>query len=168
MSLLRRTLWKTNDAMKWYSCFLWIILGSFSSYDSMAQVSDAGQKVRDWYDKETIYLLGNNKYVKDNIVFSGQHNLRKEFQMSEGGMQLYLRSKRNRSIGAFISLSATVGSVIGILSDNTGLRRGMFWSSIGLGFIGTAVNLQASNQLNQAVWLRNRDVLKWSDLQVKP
>lgn len=147
---------------------LLLLLTAVSPLSTTAQVSEAGANVRDWYDRETIYLLGNNKYVKNNMVYAGQYNLRKEFQMSEGGMQLYIRSRRNRTIGAVISLSATVGSVIGLLSDNTGLRRTMFWSSIGLGLVGTAVNIQATNQLNQAVWLRNRDTLKWSDLQEKP
>jgi hypothetical protein len=154
--------------MKRFSLFLLLLSGSFFLTPVYAQVSEAGQKVRDWYDKETIYLLGNNKYVKNNTIFTGQYNLKKEFELSEGGMQLYLRSRRNRSIGAVISLTATVGSVVGLLSDNSGLRRTLFWSSLGLGLAGTAVNLQASNQLNQAVWLRNRDTLKWSDLQHQP
>lgn len=154
--------------MKKICLYLLMLSGCLFPNQLHAQISEAGQKVRDWYDKETIYLLGNNKYVKDNTVYSGQINLKKEFEYSEGGMQLYLRSRRNRSIGAVISLAGTVGSVVGLLSDNSGLRRTLFWSSLGLGIAGTAVNLQATNQLNQAVWLRNRDTLKWSDLHHTP
>lgn len=141
---------------------LFVMVGVLS-VDTHAQSTEAGRRLRDFYDKETIYLFGNNKYVKDNMVYMGQGNLKREFQMSEGGMQLYLRSRKNKNISAVISLTATLGSIIGFISDDTQFRKATFWSSIGLGLVGTGVGIQASNQLNQAVWLRNRDVLKWSE-----
>lgn len=138
-----------------------ILILTLLSLQSHAQyVSDStGNKARRWYDKETIYLQGSNSYVKNNMVYRGQKALRNEFSISEGGLQLYLKSKRTRNIALLISVAGSAGSIISLISGNRDNLKKFFWVSLGTGVIASAVTIQANNQRDQAVWLRNRDAL---------
>ncbi len=111
------------------------------------------------YDTETIYLLGFNRYVKNNQVYSGHRQLKSEFSISVGGMDLYRRSRRNRTIGLAISLAGTAGTVYALASNRSQTSRTFFWVSLGTGLAAAPFNGRANSQLNQAVWLRNRDAL---------
>lgn len=124
-----------------------------SSKDSIIAVT------RKWYDKETIYLRGGNSFVKNNVVYSGQNAIKKEFMISEGGLQLYMKSRRTRNIGLVISLAGSAGSVISLISGNRDNLRRFFWVSIGTGIVASVFTMQANNQRDQAVWLRNRDAM---------
>ncbi len=113
----------------------------------------------DSYSEKTIYLYGTNRYVKNNVLYTGHRSLLSEFTVSPGGLDLYLRSRRNRNIGMAVSLLGTAGSVFALLNRNRVDWRPFFWVSLGTGLIAAPLNLAASKQLNQAVWLRNRDAL---------
>ena len=111
------------------------------------------------YNEQTVYLESTNRYIKNNTIYTGHRALAAEFSMSPGGLDLYFRSRRNRNIGMAISLLGTAGSVYALLNRNRVDWRPFFWASLGTGLIAVPLNAAATRQLNQAVWLRNRDVL---------
>lgn len=111
------------------------------------------------YSEKTIYLHGANGYIKNNTYYSGNKLLMKEFSVSPGGLDLYVRSRRNRNIALAISLLGTAGSLYALLNRDKVDWRPFFWTSLGTGLIAAPINMTASKQLNQAVWLRNKDVL---------
>jgi hypothetical protein len=133
----------------------------FLSMHIQAQtVSDTlGTPLKKWYDKETIYLQGSNRFVKNNLLYAGQKALRREFSISEGGLQLYLKSRRTRNIGLAISIAGSAGTIVSLISGNRDHLRKFFWVSLGTGVISSAVTMHANNQRDQAVWLRNRDAM---------
>jgi hypothetical protein len=114
---------------------------------------------RQWYDKETIYLLSPNRYVKNNVVYAGNNALKSEFMISPGGMQLYLQSRRNRNIGFAFSLVGSVGTIYTLVSGNRDAYKTLLWTSLGTGVASAFLNTRANTQLNQAIWLRNRDTM---------
>ncbi|GAB3175120.1 hypothetical protein GCM10027291_34610 [Telluribacter humicola] len=116
-------------------------------------------RVRQWYDRETIYLMGPNRYVKNNTLYSGHQQLKREFVISQGGMQLYLRSRRMRNIATVISLAGSAGSIYSLVTGNRNNVKTFFWISLGTGLVSSTLTMQANSQLGQAVWLRNRDAL---------
>ncbi|WP_247237286.1 hypothetical protein [Telluribacter sp. SYSU D00476] len=116
-------------------------------------------RMRQWYDRETIYLMGPNRYVKNNVMYGGHQQLKREFVISEGGMQLYLRSRRMRNIATVISLAGSAGSIYSLVTGNRNNVRTFFWISLGTGLVSSTLSMQANSQLGQAVWLRNRDAL---------
>jgi hypothetical protein len=123
-------------------------------------VSDTlGTSLKKWYDRETIYLQGGNSYVKNNMLYKGQKALRNEFSISEGGLQLYLKSKRTRNIALVISLAGSAGTIASLVSGNRDNLKKFFWVSLGTGLVSSVVTMQANNQRDQAVWLRNRDAM---------
>lgn len=144
-----------NSGLGIVALILFACLGSHAQIVSDSTIKPA-QK---WYDKETIYLQGGNSFVKNNMIYKGQKALRSEFSVSEGGLQLYLRSKRTRNIALAISLVGSAGSVISLISGNRDNLKKFFWVSLGTGIVSSVVTMQANNQRDQAVWLRNRDVL---------
>ncbi len=126
--------------------------------DSTAQ-STLPNQARQWYDRETIYLLSPNRYVRNNTVYAGASALRREFSMSPGGMQLYVSSRRNRNLALVLSLVGSAGTIYTLTSGNRNNYKTFFWVSLGTGLASTFLNGKATTQLNQAVWLRNRDAL---------
>jgi hypothetical protein len=134
-----------------------LILAAFNG--NAQTVSDSTTKsIRKWYDKETIYLRGNG-FVKDNVFYNSQKALRNEFVLSQGGFELYRRSRRTRSIAMVISIAGAVGSISSLVSGNRNNVKTFFWVSLGTGLASTILTSQANAQRDQAVWLRNRDAL---------
>lgn len=133
-----------------------ILIGTAST---KAQRQQQSTSARQWYDKETIYLLSPNRYVKNNVVYAGNNALKSEFMISPGGMQLYLQSRRNRNIGFAFSLVGSVGTVYTLVSGNRDAYKTLLWASLGTGVASAFLNTRANTQLNQAVWLRNRDTM---------
>jgi len=129
--------------------------------ESKAQISADStlQLSRKWYDKETIYLRGGNSFVKNNVIYSGGKALRSEFIISPGGLELYLKSRRTRNIALFISLAGSAGTIVSLVSGNRDNLRKFFWVSLGTGVVSSVLTMQANNQRDQAVWLRNRDAM---------
>ncbi|WP_373330821.1 hypothetical protein [Salmonirosea aquatica] len=125
---------------------------------SLAQVGNQ-RPIQSLYDRETIYMLGPTRYVRNNVVYAGAANLRREFSVSPAGMDLYIRSRRNRNIALVVSLVGSAGSIYSLATGNREAFRTFFWVSLGTGVVSTALGTRANTQLNQAVWLRNRDAL---------
>lgn len=125
-----------------------------------AKLSAQGQQLlTDEYSQKTIYLYGHNRFIKNNVVYTGHRSLLNEFSASPGGLSLYLRSRRNRNIGMAVSLIGTAGSLYSLLNRGNINWRPFFWGSLATGLIAAPINATATKQLNQAVWLRNKDVL---------
>lgn len=116
--------------------------------------------LQDVYNKETIYLLNGSSYVKNNVIYSGKSRLLQEFSISPGGLQLYRRSRKNKNIATVISLVGGVGSIAALVSGHRPAIRSFFWVSLGTGLVSSAFSMNAGKQLNQAVWLRNRDAMQ--------
>jgi hypothetical protein len=131
------------------------------SFGSQAQIpgDTTLSKTKRWYDKETIYLRGGNSFVRNNTLYSGQKALRREFSISEGGLQLYVKSRRTRNIALVISVAGSAGSIISLLSGNRDNLKKFFWVSVGTGIVSSVMTMQANNLRDQAVWLRNRDAM---------
>lgn len=138
------------------SVVLILIVGNICAQTSQPIVSE---KTRQWYDRETIYLQGRNSYIKNNIEYSGQRALKQEFAISEGGMQLLLKSKRNKNIALAISILGSVGSIYSLASGDRTHFKKFFWISLGTGFASSLITANANNLRDQAVWLRNRDAI---------
>ncbi|WP_310589845.1 hypothetical protein [Dyadobacter sp. CY343] len=153
---------KSGGKQTFVKCLLVLILfGSASQVKSqLAQDSVTRQAVK-WYDRETIYLRGGNSFVKNNVVYSGQRALAKEFLVSERGLNLYLKSRRIRSIGLVISLAGSAGSVISLLSGSRDNWKTFFWVSVGTGVVSSIMTVQANSLRDEAVWTRNRDAMQF-------
>lgn len=147
-----------NPAGRTFGIVLLIILASSASQAQFAS-DTTGSKAQKWYNKETIYLQGGNSFVKNNMIYSGQKAIRNEFSISEGGLQLYLKSKKTRNIALAISILGSAGSIVSLISGNRNNLRTFFWVSLGTGILSSALTMKANNQRDQAVWLRNRDAI---------
>ena len=141
----------------------WVLLLVISPAGTLAQAVSLPVQT---YSEKTIYLYGGNQYVKNNILYTGHRSLVKEFSISPGGLDLYLRSRRNKNIGLAVSLLGTAGSLYALFNRNRVDWRPFFWISLGTGVIAAPINMKASRQLNQAVWLRNRDALAIDDVRM--
>ncbi|WP_310590115.1 hypothetical protein [Dyadobacter chenwenxiniae] len=133
------------------------ILASFACHGQSTQDSTVRQ-VKRWYDKETIYLQGNG-YVKDNVYYRGQRALKNEFAFSQGGFELFRKSRRTRGIATVLSIAGAIGSINSLVSGNRNNVKTFFWVSLGTGFVSTILTVQANSQRDQAIWLRNRDAM---------
>ena len=138
-----------------HSVVIFLLFGFAQS--TLAQSTQ--RSIQELYDRETIYLLGPNRYVRNNVAYSGAAQLRREFVLSPGGMQLYARSQRNRTIATVLSLAGSAGTVYSLVSGNRTHFRTFFIISLGTGIASGLINGRANTQLNQAVWLRNRDAM---------
>ncbi len=145
-------LFRTNTFL--FAGFL-VFLGT---YEGIAQGNNLAS-TREWYDRETIYMLGPTRYVRNNVVYAGAPNLQREFSISPAGMNLYIRSRRNRNIALVVSLVGSAGSIYSLVTGNRDAPRTFFWVSLGTGLVSTTLGTRANTQLNQAVWQRNRDAL---------
>ena len=130
------------------------------------KAQDTGQRpIQELYDRETIYLLGPNRYVRNNVEYAGAAQLRREFMLSPGGMQLYTRSQRKRTVGTILSLVGSAGTIYTLVSGNRDLYRPFFFISLGTGLASGLLTMRANTQLNQAVWLRNRDAMTLTEIK---
>ncbi|CAG5004753.1 hypothetical protein DYBT9275_03439 [Dyadobacter sp. CECT 9275] len=138
---------------------------SLTTKTASAQVNPDSlkSKVTRLYEKETIYMLGSNTYVKNNMLYRGQKALRSEFMISPGGMDLYLRSRRSKNISLVISVAGSAGSVISLISGDRNALRKFFWVSLGTGVVSSVLGIRANNLRDQAVWLRNRDAMAFKE-----
>ena len=151
-----------NSGLKTLAILLIISFSGVFIQSASAQYTldtTAMSKTRKWYDKETIYLQGSNSYVKNDMIYSGQKAIKKEFMISPGGMELYLKSRRTRNIALVISVAGSVGSIVTLINGNRDALKKFFWVSLGTGITSTLITARANNLRDQAVWLRNRDAM---------
>lgn len=147
-----------------FAALLFILISAGFCQAQIPSALPTDTTARKWYDKETIYLQGANSFIKNNVVYTGQKAIRKEFMISEGGMQLYLGSRRKRNLALVISIAGSAGSIVSLITGNRDALKKFFWVSLGTGFASTLITAQANNQRDQAVWLRNRDALLFMEV----
>jgi len=153
---------KKGKSVFWASLVITLLSIGFLQ-NAKAQAPER-RSIQELYDRETIYLLSPNRYVRNNVEYAGVAQLRREFLLSPGGMQLYNRSQRNRNIGLAVSLVGSVGTIYTLVSGNRDLFRPFFALSLGTGLASGLLTMRANTQLNQAVWLRNRDAMTLSEI----
>lgn len=144
--------------------FVVILLSVSFSQSTNAQDIER-RSVQELYDRETIYMLSPNRYVRNNVEYAGTAQLRREFLLSPGGMQLYTSSQRKRTVGTILSLVGSAGTIYTLVSGNRDLYRPFFFISLGTGLASGFLTMRANTQLNQAVWLRNRDAMTLSEIR---
>jgi hypothetical protein len=138
-----------------------LLLVLTTGFVCQAQVAEPPtiDKFRQCYSKETIYLQGGNSYIKDNVQYAGQRAILQEFKISEGGMQLYLKSRRNKNIALILSLVGSIGTIYSLASGDRTHYKKFFLISLGTGLGSSLISIKANNMRDQAVWLRNRDAM---------
>ncbi|PWJ57236.1 hypothetical protein CLV98_108156 [Dyadobacter jejuensis] len=141
-----------------------VLCSSIATAQSVTPHTGERNPIR-WYDQESIYMQGQNSYVKQNKLYTGNKALMKEFSISPNGLNMYFRSRRNRNIGLAISLAGSVGTIVSLFSNDRDSWKKFIWVSLGTGVAATMLNARANNQRDQAVWIRNRDALIMMEAQ---
>jgi hypothetical protein len=143
------------------SLLILVLLSAASRVNAQVMPDSTVNQSVKWYDKETIYLRNGNSFVKNNVLYSGHRALSKEFLVSTRGLDLYLRSRRVRTIGLVISVAGSAGSIISLISGNRDNLKTFFWVSVGTGLVSAGLTGRANNLLDEAVWVRNRDAMRF-------
>ncbi len=129
------------------------------SANAQSNVINQPKQYQKWYDDEVIYMQGHNSFVKKNVLYAGNKAFMREFAISPAGLDLYFRSKKNRNIGLTFSLLGAGATIYSLLSNDNNLWKKMIWVSLGTGLGATLLNVRANNQIDEAVWLRNKDAM---------
>lgn len=122
----------------------------------------------DLYEKETIYLNGSlNKYTKNGVkkkVGAFAKLLQKEFDScSVEGKKEMIACTRNKKRGtAYLGAGGVVliGSLIAAPVVAAPAFLGLVVAGLVPYSIGAAKIMRSQNQLQRAVWLHNRDILR--------
>lgn len=116
------------------------------------------------YQSESIYLR-NNSYVKngmtERIGFLGG-KIAKEFENMPMSTPAFQRFKRNRILTTVLStvgLSLMIGA-LPALNRNNEFAGAMYLTGSGLAIVALPIAIKANNDLQQAIWLRNGEVLR--------
>jgi hypothetical protein len=140
----------------------------------------AQSEVQKRYDREAIYLRphlwsGQHfvKYGKSKPVGFLFNNIKPEFEHSDA-LPLFLKARRKAKISFGVSLLGLATSVTGLVmisnahTDNRVRNENQFAAGVGLIMCGTLIsaavtlplNIGAQRNLSDAVFLRNRELLK--------
>lgn len=115
------------------------------------------------YDTETIYLqTWSNRYVKDGQSYPlglFRKKLAPEMDVSPDAVVIFRQSRKNNNIALGL-FGATVGLLAGsLIADNSDVQVGLAIGALGTGITSIAFSGKSQNQLEQAIWLRNKAVL---------
>lgn len=116
-----------------------------------------------WYEKQTIFLVGGNTFVKNGTTYTGRKALSKEFSISPAGMKLYVRSRKIRNFTLTLSLAGAVGTIFATTSKNRDNLKGLMWTSIGVGIVSSWGTAYANSVRDRAFWIRNHDAMSKFD-----
>lgn len=117
------------------------------------------------FKMESIYLHGN-KFVKNDIkypvgIFSS--NLANEMEVSPHAVAEWKKYKSFRN-WSFITSIVGLGLTLRALTlplDKKNLRTGLLIGGFGLTIASIPISVKSSNQLQKAIWTRNRDILQF-------
>jgi hypothetical protein len=125
----------------------------------------------------TIYNQSCATVAKDMWISSGNHqrvgwlwnNVKHEFENSELGNEAFLTGQKQTKFGlasSIIGISAIIGSIAVMYDDknppiprNQGLGLGLFLGGYSMIFASINSSKKGQNNLEKALWLRNRDEL---------
>jgi hypothetical protein len=112
------------------------------------------------YDQQFIYRYGSFFMKGGNkLSFS---DLKNEFNNKSLSFDLYLRSKKNKTLSTFfriISTIAIVGVVKAAKDNNSGLAYGIFAGQLGTLFVSQHYRRNSTIDLDRALQIRNRELL---------
>lgn len=114
------------------------------------------------YKMESIYLH-HSSYIKNGVkyplgLFSA--NLGQEMKVSPHALGEWKKYENYRTwaiVTSIVGLGLTVRSIT--INNNDTLRDGLLISGLGASIASFTFGLKARNQINKAVWTRNRDIL---------
>jgi hypothetical protein len=149
--------------MKFFLFFSCVFLCTTVRAQELTINADSLQKI---YEKETIYFEGNNNYVKGNTRFFNGffgRKLKNEMKASKEGYAYFLLYRNRAIIGSvlvFVGISLSIGAALFIAPLGIKTALTLIYASGVPTIAGSACITSATQLLNKAVWLRNRDVLK--------
>ena len=149
---------------------------------SVSSIAHAQTDCRDIYDRESIYLrtdfwhgLTFVKAATPHRVGLFLNQMTPEFEKSPAAFPLFRKSQRTMKINFAAGLLGLGSAVVGVVQANkmidrngniTDQRRfernlGIAITSVALSAVVTLpLNLQARQHLDDAIWLRNRDLFR--------
>jgi len=123
--------------------------------------SQSGDSLHYKYTNLTIYRYGS-VFQKGNERL-GFKDLRSEFSMSDLGLTLYNKAKKYRTTGTilrYVSMIAGFSSIaVAANSGNRNTAYILLGGQIGLVLVSGNFYRMSVQNLDRALWLRNRDVL---------
>ncbi len=135
------------------TAFAIIFLSCHGYSQSMDSLKTIYNKRILWFNKSQ-YIIGNNTYRLNQ--------LEKEFAESKEGLQLYLKARKNLHTGRAMIWASLAGYIVAAAvakKDNSTPFWAVFGSSLGVQLAGSGFVGAGTNQMNQAIFIRNRDVL---------
>lgn len=113
------------------------------------------------YNNSTLYRKGTF-YMKGNERLRFQE-LKKEFDISPVGLDLYMKSMKMRKLSKVFSIASMFTGLAAISIISTQPQKNTTYLLIGgqmaLGIFSMQFRMQSSQYLDQAIWQRNKDVL---------
>jgi len=110
---------------------------------------------------ESIYLKGN-KYIKNDVEypigFLGS-NLKEEMKISQFATLEWKKHVNYRNWSFVTSLTGVALTIAGFGAESENLQRGLILSGLGLSIISIPISIKSNNQIQKAIWTRNRDLL---------
>ena len=116
----------------------------------------------DTYNTETIYLTFSG-FVKNNkpvgMGISGKE-LKKELMVSPDALIMFKKYQRKRNWTFVFSGLQLATEITALTTKNKSLKTGLLIGGGALSAFTIPLYIGSMNNINKAVWLRNRDVLK--------
>ena len=133
------------------------VVSIFLSTQVFSQASDSLLKN---YDKQFIYRYGSN-FMKGGNKLSFDA-LASEFNSRSLSLDLYRKSKKNRTVSVVLRLASTVvilGVVKSARDNNSSLTYGLIAGQLVTGLGSIYFNNKSITDLDRALHIRNREVL---------
>lgn len=120
------------------------------------------------YDKESIFLQGNRAYVKNGVqskVGFLYRNLEQEMELSSVATMEYAKAKNSKNIARIAGIAAGAIYIVPLLGNSNNFfnksENVLLWGigTIAAYSVSLQFNMKSRNEINRAIWYRNRDVL---------
>lgn len=114
------------------------------------------------YVNQSLYRFGGY-FIRGNERISFWQ-LAHEFDDSPLGKGVYLKAKKTRTVSGIFRLGSLLTSVVtisllGSHSNDKNLYYGLLGGQIALGFVSAWYGNESAKYLDEAIWLRNKDLL---------
>ena len=133
-----------------------IILFCVILYPAYSQSGDLA--IKKYYEENAIYWLGNYKYMKNSQKYPLK-NLSNEFKFSMEATALFNDFKKTNRLMVGCLVLSTGFLLSAILVKDQRLKLGFLGGSVVVAAFAIPLTLKFSRQINQSIWLYNRDIL---------
>jgi len=133
-----------------------IILFCMILYPACSQSEDLA--VKKYYEENAIYWLGNYKYMKNSQKYPLK-NLSNEFKFSMEATALFKDFKKTNRLMVGCLILSTGFLISGIVVKEQQLKLGFLAGSMVVATFAIPLSMKFSRQINQSIWLYNRDIL---------